>query len=455
MNSQPLVASPVAQREVWNVPLESMYNGGVLSTGGNLVVQGTAGGDLVVYRADTGEELVRLAVGTGIMAAPMTYEVDGDQYIAVLAGYGGGRGTAYPEGSAPYEYVNYGRLLAFKLDGGEVPLPPRRQPVATPEPPELPASERTIAEGAELFATHCGYCHGGNGEAVLSAYPDLRRMTEGWATGLQRQFDLGFAPAAQGALRLEDDGETSPALRVLGRFFNENDFTTMVLSRIPQEQAAARLIVGGATVRNVRRLDPTTGRTRRVRSTRVDGGYALSLHAGSDPVVTLFRKQAATPGVDLAEDLEVGTRRELTASEIIARFQLLQREQDDRLERWTARGRIDFHFRLAQGGAGVDVSIESRYFWERGGQLEWEQRSYFINGNKVRWKNIPQLPLIQPEKVVTLPLDLTLDKTYSYRLRGRDRVAGREAYVLEFAPNEPDPPPSPVVSDKCETSKRP
>jgi hypothetical protein len=56
----------------------------------------------------------------------------------------------------------------------------------------------------------------------------------------------------------------------------------------------------------------------------------------------------------------------------------------------------------------------------------------------VNWKNIPELPLIQPEKVITVPLDLTLDKTYVYRLVGREKVQGREAYVLEFRPADPE-----------------
>jgi hypothetical protein len=82
----------------------------------------------------------------------------------------------------------------------------------------------------------------------------------------------------------------------------------------------------------------------------------------------------------------------------------------------------------------VDVGIDANYFWHRGEPLEWEQTAYYVNGNRITWKEIPELPLIQPEKVVTLPLDLTLDRTYVYRLHGEDRVDGKEAYVLSFEP---------------------
>ncbi|MDH3786580.1 MAG: hypothetical protein OEV00_14805, partial [Acidobacteriota bacterium] len=125
--------------------------------------------------------------------------------------------------------------------------------------------------------------------------------------------------------------------------------------------------------------------------------------------------------------------RDLTAEEIIARYQQVQREQDDRLDRWTGKARTDFHFKLGTGGS-FDLSIESVYYWERGSQVEWEQTEYFVNGTKVRWKNIPEIPFFQPEKVLTLPLDLTLDRTYAYRRAGLDRVDGRKAYVLAFEP---------------------
>jgi quinohemoprotein ethanol dehydrogenase len=171
---------PIAQQERWRAPVgsEQFAGGGVLATAGNLVVQGTSSGHLVVYRADTGHELARIEVGTAIMAAPVSYQIDGVQYIAVLAGLGGAVAASYPRESAAQRYQNYGRLLAFKLGGGDVPLPKLREPGTTPEPPTLPKDSEAPAErGAKLFGTHCSLCHGGRGEARLSAYPDLFRLS--------------------------------------------------------------------------------------------------------------------------------------------------------------------------------------------------------------------------------------------------------------------------------------
>jgi quinohemoprotein ethanol dehydrogenase len=170
---------PVKQQERWRLPLgrAELAGGGVLTTAGNLVVQGTSSGKLVVYRADTGAVLKEIDVGTGIMAAPVTYELDGEQYIAVLAGFGGAMAPLYPAESAAYRYQNYGRLLAFKLGGSATPLPPARQPQQTPAPPQLQAATAQQApRGAGLFFKYCVFCHGGQGEARLSAYPDLFRL---------------------------------------------------------------------------------------------------------------------------------------------------------------------------------------------------------------------------------------------------------------------------------------
>jgi len=169
---------PVQQQERWRLPLgrAELAGGGVLTTAGNLVVQGTSAGKLMVYRADTGDVVREIDVGTGIMAAPVSYEIDGEQYIAVLAGFGGAMAPLYPAESAAYRHQNYGRLLAFKLGGAQTPLPPPRESAPIPAPPALPATPAMAQRGAGLFFTYCVLCHGGQGNARLSAYPDLFRM---------------------------------------------------------------------------------------------------------------------------------------------------------------------------------------------------------------------------------------------------------------------------------------
>ncbi|MGE0385198.1 MAG: PQQ-dependent dehydrogenase, methanol/ethanol family [Gammaproteobacteria bacterium] len=182
-----LAWDPVKQREAWRVPLPPRNNGGVLSTASDLVFQGTIAGDLIVYRADNGQMLKKIPVGTAIMAAPISYSVDGEQYVAVLAGLGGSVSFTYSADAAPNRYKNYGRLLAFKLDGRPVPLPPAvTGPAPVPAPPDKALSDAVVAQGEGLYAGRCAGCHGTPGAEHRSIYPDLARMPRAVHEGFRK-----------------------------------------------------------------------------------------------------------------------------------------------------------------------------------------------------------------------------------------------------------------------------
>ena len=167
---------PIQGRIVWNIQMPDWYDrGGALSTAGGLVFAGSVAGHFCAYDALTGEKLKDIDVGTSIMAGPMSYMIDGTQYVAVMAAWGGG-GWNFPHtASAAYQRGNEGRIIAFKLDGGPVPIPPLLPPIQPiPMPPPQTASGATVNRGAELFAAHCSSCHL-NQPGTLA--PDLRRMT--------------------------------------------------------------------------------------------------------------------------------------------------------------------------------------------------------------------------------------------------------------------------------------
>jgi quinohemoprotein ethanol dehydrogenase len=170
---------PVQRQARWRRPLGNQeIEGGVLTTAGNLVIHGTADGRLLAWSADSGTALGEWNVGTGILAAPSTYSVKAEQFVAVMAGYGGALQPAYPKGSAPTSRQNYGRLLAFKLGGASPRLPPALTNDSTPAPPALPELRGANADrGTALFWPLCGVCHSARGNGQRSAYPDLHRMT--------------------------------------------------------------------------------------------------------------------------------------------------------------------------------------------------------------------------------------------------------------------------------------
>jgi len=167
---------PVTQTERWRVPYAQKGSGGVLVTGGNLVFQGTIGTTFAAYRADTGEKVWEMPVQNVPIAAPITYEVDGVQYIAVNAGWGGG--LAHVErGAFTALFLGRPRLLVFRL-GGTAELPPMpAESFAVPElaaPPPLAGTPAQVALGEQLYGANCSLCHG---NAARGGVKDLRHMS--------------------------------------------------------------------------------------------------------------------------------------------------------------------------------------------------------------------------------------------------------------------------------------
>jgi alcohol dehydrogenase (cytochrome c)/quinohemoprotein ethanol dehydrogenase len=170
-----LAWDPVSQREVWRVNNSGPVNGGVLATAGNLVFQGTYSGEFSAYRADNGTRLWSTQVQTSVLAGPVSYTVDGEQYIAVAVGTGGPYSLVIGRLSTlkPGRMRNVSRVLAFKL-GGTGNLPPlREEPPLVLDPPPLTATAATVQDGFRLYVENCTGCHG---DAAVSGglVPDLR-----------------------------------------------------------------------------------------------------------------------------------------------------------------------------------------------------------------------------------------------------------------------------------------
>jgi mono/diheme cytochrome c family protein len=193
-----LAWDPIANKEVWRIPHGGPWNGGVLTTAGNLLVEGTEDGNFVVYRASTGERLWSMPIGTGAVAGPMTYSVDGEQYIAVSAGWSGSLVIIGGGLSAIHDAPT--RMLVFKLGGSAVL--PSTAPRAIPAPPPQTASDDTLVKGEAAYNKTCRICHGGN---LISGgmTPDLRFMS----IETHRQFEaivLGGARADRGMASFAD-----------------------------------------------------------------------------------------------------------------------------------------------------------------------------------------------------------------------------------------------------------
>jgi quinohemoprotein ethanol dehydrogenase len=155
-----LAWDPVARKEAWEQRAGS-GSAGTLTTASNLVFQGTPGKTLAAYRADTGEKVWAIDTQGNVVPGPVTYTIDGEQYIAVISSASTGFAAA----------AGKNRLLVYKLNGG-VQLPPA--PPQVPQvlnPPADFGDAAMHARGQDLYQRNCTGCH--EGGRIFSGFPDL------------------------------------------------------------------------------------------------------------------------------------------------------------------------------------------------------------------------------------------------------------------------------------------
>jgi hypothetical protein len=158
-------------------------------------------------------------------------------------------------------------------------------------------------------------------------------------------------------------------------------------------------------------------------------GAMLALPVRDTALVLRFR--LATAAIPVQETLAVGATTDLTAEEIIARERQVGALQVALLDHYETQATVGIHYRLAVVSESVDLVSRNRLFVKEGRQ-DFEQLELHVGGARWRGKEPPHLPFIQPDKVQEMPLDITLDEGYRYRLVGRNRVDGRDCYELEF-----------------------
>ena len=173
MRGELIAWDPVAQKEVWRAAHTDPWNGGTLATAGNLVFQGTANGHFNAFDATTGKALWTAETYTATLAGPMTYTVDGEQYVAVGAGFGSAYYLAAGFAVDKLGNPDNGRVVVYKL-GGTASLPkPNLTKIAMPKPPAAVASAEIAAAGHAKFNRYCLICHGYNAISG-GVIPDLR-----------------------------------------------------------------------------------------------------------------------------------------------------------------------------------------------------------------------------------------------------------------------------------------
>jgi len=153
--------------------------------------------------------------------------------------------------------------------------------------------------------------------------------------------------------------------------------------------------------------------------------------------ILLQAERSQLNDIRFSDSIEVSANIDLNVTEIIARWQGYNANQKQLINNFIANAEMDLHFAPLGLGSGFDVSLYFKYFWKDDGSQYWEQTAQYLNGIKLNRSQSFPLPQLEPDKIVTHPLELNLTDSYTYRLEGVDTIKGIKCYVISLKP-DPD-----------------
>ncbi|MEM8960590.1 MAG: hypothetical protein AAGD38_03855 [Acidobacteriota bacterium] len=189
-------------------------------------------------------------------------------------------------------------------------------------------------------------------------------------------------------------------------------------------------------------LDLTNGETSPAFGQRrtASGGLAVPIEDGRPVSVIMLDRATAAELEGIEEEVTVADERQMPVAEILRRLQANEDAQSRRLRHYQARYTQNLRFPIGVSANSVEATLAGPFFFVQGEGFDWAWEDLFINGVEWRYGELPEIPLIQPEKASVLPLEINFTKEYSYRLRGTDTLDnGRDAWVIDFEPLDPQP----------------
>jgi hypothetical protein len=250
--------------------------------------------------------------------------------------------------------------------------------------------------------------------------------------------DVGLGPLKTMANELVGEVSLAPtdAPRGVERawaFVRADDLSLRVVAELPRDRQRVELLFDDRLLKSPVRVDPATGTTLvTAGSRRTATGLAVAFQSPGD--VVLLRLERPTPEEldGFIDRIDVAGERQMPVEEILRRLQAFEDDQARRLDHYQATRTLHLRFNAVQGT--FEASYRGDFFFRQGEGFDWVWKDFLVGGIKWRSKRLPKIPLFQPEKVASQPVEIRLRKDYNYRLRGTATVQGRDCWVIDFRP---------------------
>ncbi|HEY2739928.1 MAG TPA: hypothetical protein VGK45_16080 [Thermoanaerobaculia bacterium] len=289
------------------------------------------------------------------------------------------------------------------LDGPPLPQPP--------QPPALALADaaRAVTRGFDLTLFHT---------------PAVRPDALAPFVVLAREFagDLSY-----------DESSNPTGAAEAWTFVRGKDLALRVIARTPEGASALALRFPDPTLRRPTRFPYAAGRVNAPTAQVTANGFDLNVDNPGPVAVLGLERETAEERKGVAEKVTVAGQRDMPVEEILRRLQAFEDAQDRRIDHYSATNTTSLRFQPAAGSQTFEATLEGPFFVSKTG-TDWAWQTLYVNGVRWRAKTLPEIPLIQPEKAAAVPLAIHFTKQYRYRLRGSDRIAGRDAWVVDFAP---------------------
>ncbi|MCP4200456.1 MAG: hypothetical protein GY769_00805 [bacterium] len=221
-------------------------------------------------------------------------------------------------------------------------------------------------------------------------------------------------------------------------FVRGEDLSLRVIANAPDGADELALRFSDPHLRDPAIINFETGETLRQYGIARDAESFSVEIADPDGVVVLSLARMTAAELEgilgLEEEVLVSDTRQMPVEEILRRHQAFEDAQARKIDSYIASNTSHLRFQFGTTSQTLEATFKGPYFFQQGGGYDWVWQEFMVNGVRWKRKTIPEIPLVQPEKAAALPVEITFSKEYRYQLRGTEEIAGRDCWVVDFAP---------------------